>query len=153
MTSPNSSPLEFGGIAPILRVENLDASVRFYTEVLGFKLHWRDGDGMASVGRGKGSIMLCEGDQGHAGTWLYIGVSDADALHEELLAKGATIRQPPANYPWGAREVHITDPDGHVLRFGSDAIPGEPIGDWIDGKGQRWAHQPDGSWRRVTEAG
>jgi len=34
-----------------------------------------------------------------------------------------------------------------VLRFGSDAVAGEPIGDWLDGDGVRWSWQPDGSWR------
>ena len=57
------------------------------------------------------------------------------------------MRHPPTNYPWGARELQVTDPDGHVLRFGSDAVPGEPLGDWLDGDGVRWVPQPDGTWR------
>lgn len=44
-------------------------------------------------------------------------------------------------------EMQVSDPDGHVLRFGSDHVPGEPMGDWLDGDGRRWRLQPDGSWR------
>ena len=138
--------VEFGGATPILRVANIDASLIYYVEALGFRLQWRDGD-FACVQRGDASLMLCQGDQGRSGTWVYLGVSDADALHDELRAHGATIRHPPTNYPWGSRELHVTDPDGHVLRLGADARPGEPIGEWLDGTGRRWQPQPDGSWR------
>ena len=134
------------GVTPILRVASLEASLRYYADALGFGLAWGDSD-FACVCRGEVSIMLCEGDQGQPGTWLYLDVSDADALHDELRARGATIRHPPTNYPWGAREVHVTDPDGHVLRFGAEARPGEPVGEWLDGRGRRWLPVPGGGWR------
>lgn len=141
-----SLPVEFGGATPILRVASLEASLAYYVEALGFSLEWRQGD-FASVRRGKASIMLSEGDQGHPGSWVFLGVSDADALHEELRARGAIIRHPPTNYPWGARELHVSDPDGHVLRLGSDAVAGEPTGEWLDSAGARWRPQPGGGWR------
>ena len=63
------------------------------------------------------------------GSW--IGVSDAATLFDEIRAKGATIRLAPTNFPW-AYEMQVEDPDGHVLRFGSDPLEDEPFGDWID---------------------
>ena len=138
--------IHFEGACPILRVANLDASLAYYLDTLGFAQRWRD-RGFACVARGRASLMLSEGDQGHPGTWAYVGVSDADALHEEVRARGAIVRHAPTNYPWGAREVHLEDPDGNVLRLGSEAVPGEPIGDWLDGEGRRWIPQPDGGWR------
>lgn len=138
--------VELEGATPILRVASLDVALTYYVEALGFGVAWRHGD-FACVRRGSASLMLCEGDQGHSGTWVYLGVSDADALHAEARARGAVVRHPPTNYPWGARELHLTDPDGHVLRFGADAPPGAPVGAWLDGKGRRWLPQPDGSWR------
>jgi predicted lactoylglutathione lyase len=105
-------------IIPILRVQDIDTSRRFYTDALGFSLDW-DVDTMISVSRNGKSIMLCEGDQGQPGTWLWVGVEDADVLFNEFSAKGATIRQPPKNFSW-AYEFQVQDPDGHVLRFGSE---------------------------------
>ena len=134
------------GVVPILRVEDLDTSVAYYVEKLGFELQWRD-DPLASVGRGRTSLMLSAGDQGHAGTWVWIGASDVDELYAEFATRGARLRHPPTNYPWGSRECQITDPDGHVLRFGAESRPGEPPGEWLDGQGKRWIPQPDGSWR------
>jgi predicted lactoylglutathione lyase len=46
-------------------------------------------------------------------------VEDVEALFEEYKAAGATFRHGPENYPW-AYEMKIEDPDGHVLRFGSE---------------------------------
>lgn len=143
---PNS--LTFGHATPILRVADFARSVEYYEQVLGFARDWSDGT-FGSISRGEATLMLCEGAQGSTPTWLYVGVSDADALHAELVARGARIRVPPTNYPWGARELHVFDPDGHVLRFGSDAIEGEPMGEWLDEEGVRWQPQPDGSWKRV----
>ncbi|HVE80228.1 MAG TPA: glyoxalase superfamily protein, partial [Gemmatimonadaceae bacterium] len=140
------SAVELEGATPILSVTNIEASLAYYVDALGFGVQWRQGD-FACVRRGAAALMLCGGDQGHAGTWVYVGVSDADALHDEVRARGAIIRHPPTNYPWGARELHVTDPDGHVLRLGADARPGEPLGEWLDGRGRRWLPQPDGSWR------
>jgi hypothetical protein len=42
--------------------------------------------------------MLSGLGQGHSGTWVWIGVNNADALREEFLAKGARLRHPPTNY-------------------------------------------------------
>ena len=139
--------VEFGSVTPILRVADLDVSLEYYVRALGFAVEFRDG-GFASVRRGKASLMLCQGDQGHRGTWLWLAVSDADAAHEELRTRGASIRHPPTNYPWGSRELHVSDPDGHVLRLGSDTLPGEPIGEWLDAEGTRWVPHP-GGWRRA----
>jgi hypothetical protein len=52
-----------------------------------------------------------------------VGVEDAEALFAEFSAKGARIRSPPQNFDW-AYEFQIEDPDGHVLRFGSEPKPG-----------------------------
>lgn len=137
-----------GGVIPILRVADLDASVAYYVERLGFTLQWR-ADPVASVGRDRTSVMLCAGDQGQAGTWVWIGASDVDALYVELAGRGARLRHPPTNYPWGSRECQVADPDGHVLRFGADLRPGEPTGAWLDGEGRRWVPGPDGGWREA----
>jgi catechol 2,3-dioxygenase-like lactoylglutathione lyase family enzyme len=113
-------------VTPILRVENLAASRRYYVEALGFTLDW-DAGPMISVSRDGKSIMLCEGAQGHPGAWLWIGVEDADEFFAEFRAKGARIRSSPQNFSW-AYEFQVEDPDGNVLRFGSEPKPGPADG-------------------------
>ena len=44
------------------------------------------------------------------------------ALFAEFSAKGVRIRSAPQNFSW-AYEFTVEDPDGHVLRFGSEPKP------------------------------
>jgi hypothetical protein len=91
-------------------------------DVLGFEAEWgtEEGSTMASVGRDGRSIMLCEGAQGRPGTWVWIGVEDVRPWHHRLSGRGARILQEPVERPW-ALEMQVEDPDGHVLRFGSES--------------------------------
>lgn len=73
--------IKFGGVTPVLPVRSLSASVDYYVGTLEFKLDWQDSiSGFVSVSRGCCNLFLCEGDQGHFGTWVWIGVEDADTL-------------------------------------------------------------------------
>lgn len=47
-------------------------------------------------------------------------MQDIDALYETYKKSGAIVREPPADYPWGAREMTIEDLDGHRMRMGGD---------------------------------
>lgn len=144
-SAPADNGLRFGGVTPILRVSDLAASLAYYIDQLGFEFRWRDGSNFAAVGRQDVNLMLCQGDQGQTGSWVYVGISDADAYHQELLARGVAIRHPPTNYPWLARELQVEDPDGHVLRFASEATDNH-WGPFRDGEGRLWFPQADGGW-------
>lgn len=150
-TSPPAAPptdVTFGGACPILRVHRVRESLAYYTDVLGFTVDWDYGV-IASVSRGRCCLFLSEGDQGNSGSWAWIGVSDVDALHAEYRARGACIRQPPTNFTW-ACEMQVQDPDGNVLRMGSDRKPDQPFGPWLDMHGDLWERQPDERWVRVA---
>lgn len=131
------SNIPFHAATPIFPIRDLKASIAYYTDILGFTVEWNHENIAASVFRGEAHLMLIEGDQGHPGTWMYIGVGDAQALYDELQQRGAIIRLQPTNYSW-ALETHAEDPDGNVLRFGSDPIPGRPFGPWKDMHGNEW---------------
>ena len=106
---------------PIVTVDNLKASERYYKDKLGFKLDWEDGKpaDFASMTRSHLTVFMCQRCQGHPGSWLYSVVRDVDKLHEELKKRGAIIRMPPTDMEWKMREMLVGDPDGNVLRFGS----------------------------------
>jgi catechol 2,3-dioxygenase-like lactoylglutathione lyase family enzyme len=136
---------KFGGVTPILRVTNVQASVHYYTRALGFKVDFFEI--IAPVSRDRCSLFLVPGDQGHLGGWVWIGVNDLDAVHEEYRQSGAIIRQPPTNFSW-ACEMQVEDPDGNVLRLGSDPKPNQQVGPWLDMEGRLWEMKADGSWTR-----
>ena len=129
--TPTPERTRFEHAEPILCVSSMAESVRYYTETLGFvNADWGTDD-FTSVSRDGAGIYLCQGSQGHPGTWAWIGVADADALYREYVAAGARVRHPPRNYPW-ALEIHVEDPDGHVLRFGSEPVADRPFDSWAD---------------------
>src|SRR5688500_14949501 len=83
-------------VIPILHVRDLAASLAFYLDVLGFQTDWR-GERQASVSRDGKAIMLCQGEQGHPGTWVWIGVEDVEPLYADYKARGANVVQEPTN--------------------------------------------------------
>lgn len=138
----------FQGVTPILPVKDLPASIDYYVNVLGFKVDFQEPGIIASVSRDRCGIFLIQGDQGHPGTWVWVGAQDVESLFEEYKTKGANIRHPPTNYYW-ACEMQIEDLDGNVLRLGSEPKKNQPLGEWLDMHGRRWAPSPGGGWTLV----
>jgi len=126
--------VEFQAVKPILSVRDVDASIVYYVEKLGFEFAWCWGEPseFGAVRAGDFEIYLCREYQGQPGTWVAIDVDDVDALFADLTLRGADVRQPPTNFEWGVREMNVRDPDGHRIRFGAptkepaDGVPFAP---------------------------
>ncbi len=115
------------GVQPILAVTDITVSRAFYVDILGFTEEKWGNDHFTSIKKDGGAIYLCRGAQGQSGTWLWLGFEgNIYELHDRLLAEGVPILLPPTNYPW-ALEMHVKDPDGHVLRFGTDPDNNKPF--------------------------
>lgn len=111
-------------ITPILYTHDMSRSLAFYVDMLGFtNAEWGD-ENFTHVNFGSCGFYLCKGGQGSPGTWVWIGFDgNIFSLHEELKSKGVKVKLPPTKFSW-AYEMQVEDPDGHILRFGTD--PGEP---------------------------
>lgn len=145
---PESSTNNFGGAVPVFRVKDVNASIAYYRDALGFELRWRASDGFACVGRDKCSIFLTNDNQSQARMWVWLGVRDVRALHAQYVTSGAKIRNPPENFEW-ALEMQVEDLEGNVLRIGSDAERDKPLGVFQDADGVRWKHLGDQRSERV----
>ena len=116
--------------APYFPVTDVERSMNFYDQVLGFRCEYSAGvpiqfaicsrDGLAIMLRrvDDSAIVVPNGKQG--GTWdAFFWVNDADALHSELSSKGADIAYGPLiQESYRMREFAVRDSDGHVLGFG-----------------------------------
>jgi catechol 2,3-dioxygenase-like lactoylglutathione lyase family enzyme len=49
---------------------------------------------------------------------VYVYVDDVEALHEELVERGADIVLGPVDAVYGLREIRVRDPHGYILAFG-----------------------------------
>jgi lactoylglutathione lyase len=123
-------------IAPdyvILIVQDLDASLAFYTEVLGLKLGHRSGE-YAQLDTGgtrlalytrsamaKTLAMSLQAPPVNApGFEIGFKVDDVDAAVSELVARGASPAVPPTDRFWGQRTAYVRDPDGHLIELAQD---------------------------------
>ena len=78
---------------------------------------------------------------------VYLFLKDGGSSYNASNGYVSYVRDPNADQWIDRASFLATDPDGHVLRFGADLLPGEPMGDWLDGDGRRWVPEPGGGWR------
>lgn len=123
--------LTMPNIIPALAVADIAASMRFYTETLGFTSGFTMADDEGTVVHGSvtlGDSEIMFGlldpanahDQGPLGKGfaLYTTVADdqdIDALFAHAQRAGATITHEPTDQFWGHRDWGVTDPDGYVV--------------------------------------
>lgn len=113
--------------APVFPVADLDASVRFFVDKLGFHEEFRYEGIYAGIERDHCLIHLSKQSNPNTsapGTaTLYVFCDDARAIYDDVIARGARPDGPPKDYPYGMRDFMVRDLDGNRLSFGS------PIGE------------------------
>jgi len=122
------------GISPFFVVGNVEESIAFYCDKLGFETRFREPDRnpfFAIVGRDGAQILLKSDQeamplpncQRHPSMrWdAFVYAPDPDALAAEFAARGAAFRAPLMDTHDGLRGFEIGDPDGYVLFFGRPA--------------------------------
>ena len=129
MTPP--AALQFQRAMPVLHITDMQRSLAFYRENLGFSTStWGEPPTFAIVQRGAVSLALAVTAKPPVvdrSTWAaYIYVADVDAIHAELAAHGANAEQPETR-PYNCRDFTIDDPDGHALGIGQVLNP-DPLG-------------------------
>jgi catechol 2,3-dioxygenase-like lactoylglutathione lyase family enzyme len=123
------SSFRIENIVPILLVKDMAVSRSFYKDILGFSEADWGSDNFTNISRDNSGIYLSKGEGRIPGTLIWIGFDgDIFALYNQLTSRGVTIKQPPVNYSW-ALEMEVEDPDGHILRFGTEPNPNEPFRD------------------------
>ena len=122
---------------PVFHVKDVDASIRFYMDRLGFTSEWRyaeDGKGHVAQVEGLGcTIILTDTWPDKVGKGLMFislnvslndtvndesatrkaAVAALDALRAELESKGVLVK----DGSWGYRLLVVDDPDGNQLFF------------------------------------
>lgn len=109
----------------VIAVHDLGASAAYYRDVLGFEIHeigdpgWRfyvRDDCFVMAGECRDAIAPRElGDHSY---FAYVVADDVDALHAEVVGKGAELVKTLRDEPWGMREFGVRTIDGHRIMFG-----------------------------------
>lgn len=116
----------FRSLTPILHTDDMERSVRFYTEVLGFTCGMQTDD-YSNLHRDAVRIMLASHDDEKDGGppkftgQIYIGLDAADDVDAEWArVKGrAKVIYPIDDFSYGAREFGIYDDSGYHIAIGA----------------------------------
>ena len=116
----------------VLNVRDLETSIKFYTEVLGFTVVDRMDNvgrsGWASLNHGPVQIMLASPNHGpepvkvdgkYPQVVFYFYPEDVVSLRDSILAKGHRVGDLRVTF-YGMKEFDMVDPSGHYLWFGQD---------------------------------
>jgi glyoxylase I family protein len=131
--------IEVAGVTPLIQVHDMNESLSFYRDGLGFELVADSGEIDAAEGRyfhwcalrlGGAHLMLNTAydagerpperdparQQAHRDSGLFFDCPDPDAVAAELRGKGIAA-EGPKTAPYGMRQLWVADPDGYVLCF------------------------------------
>ncbi len=135
------------GATPYLRVSDVETSIAFYRDALGFEVvasmqnsgrtYW------ARLHSGPASLMLSDGparwlphddsvEHDHSAPWpgpgreqglaiseaTWLYVDDADAAHARLRSMGFDPVDDPVDHSYGVRDFAVRDPDGYYYVIG-----------------------------------
>src|SRR5436190_23705262 len=126
MTSSKISP-RLTSLAPQFLVEDLDRSIAYYRDTLGFDFGepW---ERFYAIGRRDGLELHLkkppkdtkEQDRKHEIERLdaAAGVDSIEVFYERCVAKGAKIIRPLTSTDWGTKDFYVEDPDGNIISFG-----------------------------------
>lgn len=112
-----------------LTCKELDSSIRFYRDAIGFAVvqsYEHDGKVVSAVVESGDCRFVLNQDDGKLGWdrikgqgfYLQINVAsaaDVDAAAARIAAAGGTLLSEPSDRPWGVRMFQFTDPDGFKL--------------------------------------
>ncbi len=104
---------------PNLAVADVERSVAFYRDVLGFEAAAMMGeppDFALLHGGGAEIALVQESDVKPGGCYVY--VTGVEALLKHCEAQGVTVTYPLTLEPWGILNFVIEDPDGHRIAIG-----------------------------------
>ena len=109
--------------------KDVDRSIAFYTEHLGFKLDHRAGPAFASVSKGdlilwlsgpgsSGARPMPDGRRQEPGGWnrLVVEVVDLPARVAEMKQQGLRFRNEIESGP-GGKQIQLEDPDGNPIEL------------------------------------
>jgi predicted enzyme related to lactoylglutathione lyase len=107
--------------ATVFGVSDVEKSIAFYTEVLGFTVDFNYG-AYAGIRRDGVSLHLGQSSGPEVGRGkVYLMCDAVDDYYADVQSKGAEIKWAPKDYPYGRRDFEMTDPDGNSLAFSCEA--------------------------------
>ncbi|WP_281249453.1 VOC family protein [Lentzea xinjiangensis] len=122
---PSSARLGVTVRACVLPYRDLDASVTFYRDVLGWEVRVRAGSGTErwvevgpSAPLATSVVLVPFAEAGGDSGVIYLSTEDGvDIVFAAVLTTDAEVVQEPTDQPWGVRDFVLRDPAGNTIRI------------------------------------
>lgn len=114
----SNAKLNFGGIAIVFTVQDLERTRRFYADTLGLEFETKEGFISTKLPDGT-ELVFFEGEATHGSSpQIVFGLEQGgiDRAAENLASHGVQLLTPVTEAP-GGWSMEFRDPDGHVLAF------------------------------------
>lgn len=140
MPTQRSEPQTFRArsLGVSLTVKDLEASLKWYVDVVGFIIDRRiERDGKlrgVAIKAGDVRILLNQDDgakgwdrvKGEGFSLSFSTAQNVDDIAERIESHGGTLDTQPADMPWGMRSFRLRDPDGYKLSISAPLQRDEP---------------------------
>ena len=123
-------------LAPQFLVDDLERSIAYYRDVLGFAfgepwggfyaIGWRDGFELHLKEAPKNPAERRH-RRDHEHLDAYASVDGIEAFYACCVASGARILKPLAATAWGTQDFYLEDPDGYIIAFGGELGKGKTL--------------------------
>jgi catechol 2,3-dioxygenase-like lactoylglutathione lyase family enzyme len=114
------------GSTTIFTVKNIMESLAYYRDKIGFDVAFEYGTPTFYAGLCSDEVTLhlisaaqTPRQPGHGAVSIF--VDDVDAVHADLVRRGARVLKEPKDYDYGLRDFDVSDLDGNMIFFGMES--------------------------------
>src|SRR6266446_2669551 len=114
------------GSTTVLTVKDIMESLTYYRDKLGFDVAFEYGKPTFYVGLCSGEVSLhlistsqTSRQPGQGAVSIFIDA--VDAVHADLMERGAKVLKAPKDYDYGLRDFDVSDLDGNMIFFGMES--------------------------------
>ena len=124
-------------------VSDFEQSIKWFENVLGFRVVAREANEYAELSRGETSIQLAPDSAPYwvselprllllpprlrgSGVEIVLLVENVDAVYRQAQQAQADIVRPLADYPWHMRQFWVRHPDGYLIRPAQNILSVNP---------------------------
>ena len=103
-------------------VSNLENSIKYYVDILGFKIHRLDSNGRFATLKFNNSILMIQekenlGELKRVGVVLRFMIKDIENYYKKIKSKSVEIFAPLKLMNYGLTRFKLKDPEGYIIKF------------------------------------
>lgn len=116
----------FSHSATVFPVQDIQKSIEFYTQKLGFEMsfNWEEPISYAVLKKGSVNLHLTKKEDDFIPSKrhcaLYVFVHDVDEIYQRCVNQKISIGNVPKMRDYKMKDFDIIDPDGYIITFGNE---------------------------------